>query len=181
MKKFIIRNDDVNYDTKIDDLRKFCELCDEFGYHIIQAITPLGECRKARVFMTNDEIKVASPRTLEENPEVIKYLKSRKDSIGVHGLWHTHKPTIVEIDTADAFLRSLDFYPTYFVPPFNEGYYPGNGLETCCLSEPHDNLEKYLDEGSPPGPIAYLHSWRFFDKNYYTFDKLKKCFQRLKN
>lgn len=182
MKKFLVRNDDIAFDTDINEIKEFCAICDEYEYKIIQAITPRGECRKARVFKSNEEIKKSSDKKFEDNQQVVEFLKSRNDLIGVHGLWHTHCPSSGEIKIGKEILKSLGFSPIYFVPPFNEGDYSDvvQGLETCKLDEKRDRLEGFLRKGEPQSPIMYLHSWRF-NRVYYTFDDLRRCFQRLKN
>lgn len=182
MTKFLIRNDDVAFDTKIDEIKQFCNICDKHGFRIIQAITPVGlSGRRARAIMTNEQIRLLSFMRFEENREVCEFLKGRNDLIGVHGLWHTHAPTSDEVETAKTILERLGFKPTYFVPPFNEGEYPEqvDGLNTCKLSmEKGDRLEDFLNKGEPKSPIMYLHSWRF-DKVHYTFDQLDQCLDRL--
>lgn len=183
MAKFLIRNDDVAFDTNPSEIKRFCEIVDKYGYRILQAIIPIGESRKIKSSrMTNDQIRAVSNRLFSENQEVLGYLRNRQDLIGVHGLWHTHKPNIEEIKTAKFILQGLGFNPTYFVPPFNEGDYPGeiSGLKLCKLSEKKERLELYLDKGNPTYPIMYLHSWRF-NNHWYTFDMLDRCLQRLAN
>lgn len=179
---FIIRNDDVAFDTKIEEIKKFCEICDKYGYTIIQSITPMGVGgHYARAEMTNELIKLRSPRRFEDNKQVLEFLKSRNDLIGVHGLWHTHNSTEEEIKKGKELLQELDFNPTYFVPPFNEGEYPETvvGLTTCQLDfKKGDLLETFLKEGEPTSPIMYLHSWRFNNK-WFTFDQLDQCLGRL--
>lgn len=181
MTKFIIRNDDVGTDTNLAKLKKFCEICDNYGYKIIQAITPIGTCGKyARSHLTNDQIRLLSFKKLEENEELINYLRNRNDLIAVHGLWHTHEPPESEIAIAKSILEGLGLTPTYFVPPFNEGDYPETvvGLTTCQLDlNKGELLETFLKAGTPTAPIMYLHSWRF-DRNY-KFDDLDKCLARL--
>lgn len=176
-----IRNDDVAYDTEIENLKRFCDICDKYGFKIIQCITLLGECKKSHAMMTNEEIKSASNKNFFNNTEVVDYLKKRNDLIAVHGLWHTHKPTEEEIEQAKKFLINAGFNPTYFVPPFNEGIY---NKEVCGLTvnklslEAGERLEDFLDSGEPQGEIVYLHSWRFGD--WYKFEQLEKCLARLK-
>jgi hypothetical protein len=133
--------------------------------------------------MTNDQIRATSSRMFSENKEVLEYLLGRQDLIGVHGLWHTHKPTIEEIKTAKSILEGLGFNPTYFIPPFNEGDYPEEieGLKTSVLSmKKGERLEDFLDKGTPKAgiEIMYLHSWRFND-DWYGFYMLDNCLQRL--
>lgn len=181
MAKFLIRNDDVAFDTTLSEIKRFCEICDKYGYQILHAIIPIGEARLIKSSrMTNEQIRAVSSRLFSENREVLEYLKGRQDLIGVHGLWHTHKPSIDEIKTAKSILQGLGFNPAYFVPPFNEGDYPDKtvGLRTSRLSEKKERLELYLERGNPNYPIVYLHSWRF-NNRWYTFDMLEKCLQRL--
>lgn len=183
MAKFIIRNDDVAFDTDPEEIKRFCQICDKYGYKILHGIMPIGEARKIKsAKMTNDLIRAASSRLFSENREVLAFLKDRRDLIGVHGLWHTHKPSREEIETAKFILQGLGLVPAYFIPPFNEGDYPDeiSGLKLCKLSEKKERLELYLDKGNPTYPIMYLHSWRF-NNHWYTFDALEKCLQRLSN
>ncbi len=182
MNKFLIRNDDVAFDTEIEEIKKFCEICDKYGFKIIQAIMPIGEAKKIKTRrMTNDQIKSVSSRLFSENKEVLSYLRERNDFIGIHGLWHSHQPTIEEIETAKFILQGLGFNPTYFVPPFNEGDYPDEivDLRTSNLSDKRgERLEDFLEEGVPNAQVMYLHSWRFA-KGWYTFEVLDRCLYRL--
>jgi hypothetical protein len=180
--KFLIRNDDIGFDTDVREIKQFCEICDKYGFKIIQAITPIGlSGRRARNAMSNEEIKLLSFRRFEENKEVLEFLKNRGDLVGVHGLWHSHAPTVPEIKKAKELLIEMGFNPTYFVPPFSEGEYPPEveGLTTSKLSqEKGDRLEDFLNQGTPASPIMYLHSWRF-DRVYYKFKHLDQCLARL--
>lgn len=182
MNKFIIRNDDVAVDTDLRHLKKFCHICDKYGFKMIQAITPRGEVRKITTpRLTNDRIVKLSNKKISENIELIEYLKERGDLVGVHGLWHTHKPTIHEIAAGKSDLEHLGLYPTYFVPPFNEGVYADQVLflKTCQLSaDDGQRLEDFLIEGEPKSEIMYLHSWRFEGKPYGLND-LERCLHRL--
>jgi len=182
MSKLIIRNDDVAYDTKLTELKKFCEICDKYKVKIIQAITPFGDCLKDKsAKLTNDQIKALSLGKFSDNKEVVNYLLSRDDLIAVHGLWHTHYPSLDEIKKAKEILTNLGFKPTYFVPPFNEGDYDNKvlDLKTSILSDKKgERLESFLDKGVPSSKTVYLHSWRF-DDNWYTFEKLESCLKRI--
>jgi hypothetical protein len=182
MTKFLIRNDDVAFDTSLNEIKRFCEICDKYGYQIIQSIIPIGEAKKIKTKrMTNEQIVSASSKLFSENKEVVNYLKKRNDLISVHGLWHTHKPSIEEIENAKYILEGLGFKPTYFIPPFNEGDYPAkiSGLKLCQLSADNGELlENFLDNGTPNAAIMYLHSWRF-DNRWYTFQKLEECLKRI--
>jgi hypothetical protein len=184
MAKFLIRNDDVAFDTQLEEIKRFCAICDKYGYQILHAIVPIGESQKVTTRkMSNDQIRMASARLFSENNDVLSYLKGRQDLIGVHGLWHTHIPTEEEIKTATFILKGLGLMPTYFIPPFNEGNYPVQvaGLMTCQLSSKKGELlEDFLEKGDPQAEILYLHSWRFND-DWYTFDMLEQCLQRIES
>ena len=179
----IIRNDDVAFDTDIAEFKWFCDLCDEYGHKIMQCITPLGICIPIHVNMSNDDIvKLGGHRTIFHNQELHEYLGARLergDLIAVHGLWHTHVPTITDIWTCKVLLEEGGLPPTYFVPPFNEGSYPSIicGLKLCQKT---DSLENCINMGiMPTTDIVYLHSWRFSNKQF-THRQLKDMFERLK-
>ena len=58
MKKFIIRNDDVAFDTTLEEIQTFCQICDKYGFQVLQAIIPIGEAKKITSSRTtNDQIK----------------------------------------------------------------------------------------------------------------------------
>ena len=160
--KFIIRNDDVAFDTNVKELRKFCLICDKYGYKILHAITPIGEVKKIKSKkLSNAQIKALSSREFSENTNVVEYLKRRNDLLGIHGLWHTHSPSLDEIKTAKKKLEELGLKPIYFIPPFNEGDYVEEfaGLKCSILSaEKGERLEDYLEGGLPAAPVMYLHS-----------------------
>lgn len=181
MSKFLIRNDDVAYDTDLDSLQRFCEICDRYGFQIMQAITPLGECRKVNAKMSNAEIIKSSDKQLIENTELYDYLKNRNDLIGVHGFMHTHAPDELEVAFGRDYLRRWGFNPTYFVPPFNEGDYLDKvaGLTLCKLDMAKgERLEDFLMRGgTPTSPIMYCHSWRF--GKWYRWSSLDRCLERL--
>lgn len=184
MTKFLIRNDDVAFDTDINEIKQFCEITDKYGYQILHAIIPIGEYRKIKSSrMTNDQIRATSSRLFSENQLVYEYLTNRQDLIGVHGLWHTHKPNEAEIKTGKIILQGLGFNPTHFIPPFNQGDYPKDfaGLKTCKLSMKNgERLEDFLIQGTPKAKIMYLHGWRFVNGGY-TFDMLESCLKRLED
>jgi hypothetical protein len=157
----------------------------------------MGKCRPIDVAMTNDRIKeVSGDSWFRDNEPVYKYLLSRrdKDLIAVHGLRHTHKVTSREITTANVYLRTDGFKPTYFVPPFNEdsdSFFPKNRsrfedyyrLKFCGIEA--DRLETWMDNKTVPqtgiiSGIIYCHSWRFCGSPY-NLKQLEELFKILKN
>lgn len=174
----IIRNDDVSFSTEIGNFKWFCEICDQYGFRILQAITPLGVIRRSMVTMSNAVIQeLGQGISLKDNQVVLEYLQARTDLIAVHGLWHTHQPTIEEIKQAANMLETWHLRPTYFVPPFHEGKYPNTilGLQTVGKVQ---RLEDYLESGMPTDKIVYLHSWRF-DGSFYSMEALERCLRRI--
>ena len=174
----IIRNDDIAFDTNVEELKWFCDLCDKYGFKILQAITPLGTCEKIHVKMSDDEIvALGGKHTIIDNRDLMEYLWHRHDIIGVHGLWHTHSPSMEDIMLSKKILESIDLKPTYFVTPFNEGIYPP---EVCGLitSQKTQRLEDYLkNDKIPTDQIIYCHSWRF--GSWYPKESLEKCLKRI--
>lgn len=174
----MIRNDDVAFDTAPEHFRRFCRICDDFGFPLLQCITPLGAIRSVSSRMTNDQIRALAPNTgFVSNREVLRFLRARGDLIAVHGLWHTHQPPAGEIARAAMLLKALGLEPTHFVPPFNEGSYPKKvaGLKVIQKVQ---RLEDYLEAGLPTDPVVYLHSWRF-DGSYYRLEDLRQCLARI--
>lgn len=173
-----IRNDDVAYDTNVAELKKFCELCDRYGFKIMHAITPVGICQPIDVKMSNEQIiELGRGQRFSENKPLVDYLLSRNDIIAVHGYTHTHNVTGSEIGIATAELSDLGFTPTYFVPPFNEGDY---GDRVCGLKVSDgrdDRLESYIGGGEPKTKIAYVHSWRFH--SWWKLDVLEDLLCRI--
>lgn len=179
--KFIIRNDDIAYDTTLDEIRTFCEICDKYGFKIIQAITIIGEVQKISHRNSNNFIKDMSSIGFWENNQLVRYLRERSDYLGVHGFWHTHEPLLGEIEMGKRILQAYFDKVDYFIPPFNEGLYKETvaDLKLCQLSRDNGEcLEDFLESGTPTAPIMYLHSWRFKGKPY-TFDQLDRCLDRL--
>lgn len=160
----IVRNDDVAYDTSLAHLEQFSAVCDHAGMKIIQAITLCGPCIPIDRSMENSEIQAMS-RGLQfsDRPDLIEFLRKRNDLIAVHGLYHTHEPSLPEIQTASAILTSLGLRATYFVPPFNEGTYPANLHGFTVSAGEAFKIETAIAKGRPATgvKVGYLHSWRF--------------------
>ena len=187
MTSFILRNDDVAFSTDYHNLVEFCEICDKYKVKIIQAITPLGKIIGIESHMTDAElVAYGGKHTILDNYEVINYLRTRDDAIGVHGLWHTHSPSANDISLAKDMLIAVNLTPSYFCSPFNEGDYPPevHGLKVSGKTQ---RLEDYLpgmpkQNEVPTDPIVYLHEWRFNkDTGWYKMEDLDKCLSRITN
>lgn len=177
----IIRNDDVAFDTFLQgDLRRFCELCDKHGLRILQGVTFRGSILPITdLQMTNETIRsFGANNTVLDCEPLIPYLRSRNDLIAVHGLWHTHVPTISEISNACSLLTDVGLTPTYFIPPFNEGTYPDEVCGLKVSTSNAQNVEHFLKSDLVPvTEIAYTHFWRY--GRWYTWEELDKCLERI--
>lgn len=184
----LIRNDDISIDTTLDEMTIFCGLCDKYNLPIIQCITPLGHNIDIECDWDNEAIrKYAGEVSFENNDAVYKFLLNRHDFIATHGLFHTHKPTMLEQINANDLLRAMGFTPHYAVLPFNEesSEYSGAVYGMQVLGK-CQRLEDFL-EGMPmfgqklTESILYCHSWRFKEGNKfgYSWERLDKCLQTI--
>jgi len=182
----IIRNDDLAVDSPMEDLRRFCSICDSRGFKIMQGITIEGEMLAMDYRMTNEQIKALGPgKRVFDNVELMDFLRQRNDLIAVHGFWHTHVPSREEIEQAKQLLIEAGLTPTYFIPPFNEGDYGFNegdhGRYICGLkvsTNDAQNIEHYFKEGVPTTDIAYTHFWRY--SKWYSWEDLETVLDRIK-
>jgi|WetSurSiteA1Bulk_404760.scaffolds.fasta_scaffold10059_2 hypothetical protein len=174
----LIRNDDISVDTCLDNLVWFCELCDKYELQVVHCITPLGETHGIHYTMTDDEIvAIGKKKTFLDNWDIWNYLKNhRSDLFAVHGLWHSHSPSINDIYMAKTLLTDVGLTPKYYVPPFNEGVYPPEVCELKLL-QLMPNIEHYLDSGKPDSEMFYTHSWRY--GMWYPKEKLEQCLMRI--
>lgn len=175
---FIVRNDDVSADCPLDDLKRFCDICDSRGFKILHGIVLCGETLKIDYRMDNEQIKSLGPnRRIFEHGQLIDFLTSRDDLIAVHGLWHTHVPTIEEIADAKRMLIGVSLIPTYFIPPFNEGDYGANVCGLKVSTADAQNIEHYFQTSDvPTTEIAYTHFWRY--SRWYPWESLENVLDR---
>ena len=158
----LLRNDDVCAATTVAHLSRFCELTDKYGFQVIHAITPRGVCWTSDGWLnrhSNEEIiALGASQHLENNPKLVAFLQSRidRDIIGIHGLWHTHSPSAEEIGKAYDILADVGLFPSYFIPPFNEGRYKSKTFTISGFEAQNFELSDTIVT-----PIAQLHSWRY--------------------
>ena len=188
MQEFFIRNDDTSFDSDVEHVKTFCEICDKHGFEIIHAITPIGITHNIDSSWNNDYIVAQGGKhTIADNKELLDYLLSRRDRIGTHGLFHTHSPSFMDQRLSVAILKELGFTPEYAVLPFNEES-PEYKDEVCGMmvlgksQRLEDYLEKMPKENDiPTDDIVYLHEWRFGDGMWYRWDNLDRTLERIKN
>lgn len=182
MTKFLLRNDDCAFDTSLQEIRTFCDLCDRYGFRVLHAITPIGAVRHIDAAWDNDRIRRESGnRLFLDNTPVLEYLQARRDLdlFAVHGLWHTHAVSRYELDAAEVLLDVAGVDITWQVPPFNDP--ASRGSEALHWSGPEcPRLEAYLERPAalPETDIAYLHSWRF-EHGPFAWAQLERCLKAL--
>ena len=186
MQEFFIRNDDISFDSDVEHVKTFCEICDKHGFKIIHAITPIGATHNIDSSWNNDLIVARGGcHTLGDNKELLEYLQKRSDLFGTHGLFHSHKPSKMHQQLSKVILESWGLKPTYAVLPFNEESpeYTDEvwGLKVLGKSE---RLEDYLEKMPkanelPTEDIVYLHEWRF--GTWYHWENLDRTLERIKN
>jgi len=188
MQEFFIRDDDISFDSDVEHVKTFCEICDKHGFKIIHAITPIGATHNIDSSWNNDYIVAQGGKhTLADNKTLLDYLLSRNDKIGTHGLFHTHKPSLMDQRLSVAILKELGFTPEYAVLPFNEESpeYSDTVLGLKVLGK-SQRLEDYLEKMPkaneiPTDEIVYLHEWRFGEGKWYHWDNLDRTLERIKN
>lgn len=177
-----IRNDDISWETDLDHLKWFCDLCDSYAIPIIQGITPVGVSSLRLPTWSDAEIlQQGVGRVLHDNADLWKYLLGRQalgEEWAVHGLAHTHEVSEREIEIAKCMLGGK---ARYYIAPFNEGYQEVREVCGLTVLPRSRRLEDMHQFGEPQqGEIVYLHSWRY-DGSYYLKRDLEQCLQRIMN
>lgn len=183
----LVRNDDVSYDSDVEHIKKFCDICHKYGFDVIHAITPLGITHHIDSSWSDDYIVAQSGKhTIADNPQLIEFLQDtqlRGDIMATHGLWHSHKPSLSDWRLSKTILEHFELSPKYAVLPFNEGDY-GEEIDGIKVLGRSQRLEDYLknmpsDGKVPTDEIVYCHEWRF-DK-WYSWSNLESTLERIKN
>lgn len=138
------RNDDVSWDTSLNNFVRFCEVFHKHGFIQIHGITLRGKTNTLYKYagtpveyegydtiakLDNDCTRKLSTHFLfEERVDLISYLNSIPDEIALHGLYHTDYSQMTFDEQKDELKRGLEvlrmLFPlkkiTYFIPPFNK-------------------------------------------------------------
>lgn len=188
-RRFIIRNDDVGVDMDAKFLEDFCARCDRYPFiRLLHAITPRGMVQVVDAKWDNKTIRAMSGKQeFSANTELLALLRSRQehgDLFGVHGLWHTHRPSPQEYLDAAKLVRAAGLTPTYVVPPFNEGDYSGiiGGmalLQSCPRLEEYHHASPEAYRAVWTEGAAYLHAWRYMPGRFFELDDLDRALRGL--
>lgn len=198
----IFRNDDVSYDTNLEHFKEFCEVFHRHGYTQLHAVTLYGclnykylidgkPCMyntiKALDIFDYESCKAVSTDFIGDNKELIDYLNSIPDEIGLHGLYHSNYSAMSyekqEHDIKEGLRLLHELFPNKiirtFIAPFNmtneytyeicEKY----GLRVSALEGEH--LEEMVHNNSGVirfGQLYRYHHHRFYPESTQNFYNL---------
>lgn len=193
--RILFRNDDISVDSNVDHLREIQEVFESYCRRELYMVTPFGKTlvlkegyTHAMPIETLDGL--LGNEKIEENPEVIQFLKesiSKGHQIGLHGFTHTRifqqadwKERIKE---GKEYLESL--FPInirYFSAPFNyftpevKEYVESLGMK--MMGPEGDLLEQcVIDNTKLQNTVAWYHTWRFYHNPNLSPVKLSKWFE----
>lgn len=177
----IIRNDDYPHGTSLDEMKQFCELCDRYDVKLLHAVTIFGECYDIDSSWDNKRIVDYANKKIEWDK--FDYMLTRNDMYAVHGTFHTHKPTELEMKACKMILESIGLPVTHLIYPFNEKTVEDDTFCGLKVIGKIDRIEDYLPKMPkhgqyPTDEMVYLHSWRFF-RGWYKLDDLENLFKEI--
>jgi len=198
----IFRNDDVSYDTNVEHFKEFCNVFHKYGFVQLHAVNLYGRTNCSYIKngipavydsidpedIYNYEIcKSVSVDYIGNNKELIDYLNSIPDKIGLHGLYHSDYSTMTysqqEEDIKEGLRLLHELFPNkeinIFIAPFNrtnEDTYrvcQKYGLHVSELEGDHleDMIERdrgVLEEGQ----VYRYHHHRFYPETTFFYYKL---------
>jgi hypothetical protein len=159
------RNDDVSWDSDLQDFRRFCAVFHKYGQTQIHGVTLRG-CTNAAHLHNGVEVEYAGfdtvanldnatirqlseGKAIEDRPDLIDWLNAGPDEVALHGLYHTHYSTMSaeeqdkDISEGLALMRKL--FPTkpvrFFIAPFNQTN------DVTCKVAAHHGLNLVAGEG----------------------------------
>lgn len=139
----LLRNDDVSFDTNMDNFRKFCSFFTKNGFKQIHGVTingntntlykynndPVEYENKANISTLSYDaiVELSSNKNISSRTELIKFLNDSRDEVALHGLYHTDYSKMSETQQREDISRGLaelgQLFPLkkieYFIPPFN--------------------------------------------------------------
>lgn len=194
----MIRNDDVHVGTDVQQLLRFSEICDKYHIPIIQGITPVGDLQPlyqdGAVQMKNQDLRSAlGTQMVSENRELVQFLSSRDDVLGLHGWEHLHFPEedpMTQLRWIQLGREWMEWFfersVPWFIAPFNDvdvnTHLAAANLQMTVLDSNGPHLEEILlgREEVPADPADFIfrcHSWRFCER--FTYDQLEEIICRL--
>jgi hypothetical protein len=140
----LLRNDDVSWDSDLQEFRRFCGVFHKYGQTQIHGVTLRG--RTSAVYLHNgteveyagfDTVanldnttirRLSEGKIIEDRPDLIDWLNASPDELALHGLYHTHYSTMSaeeqDKDIADGLALMRKLFPAkrirFFIAPFNQ-------------------------------------------------------------
>ncbi len=195
------RNDDVSWDTSLEDFRRFCAVFHQYGQSQIHGITLRGNTHVVYAhhgaeveyegFETIANLDNATIRRLsagknfEDRADLIDWLNAITDELALHGLYHTDYSIMSDqeqdrdIGEGLALMRTL--FPgkrvRYFIAPFNRtnsatySVARRHGLTVLAAEGVH--LEEEIDRlVVRPGEWYRYHHHRFYPESRFSYYNL---------
>ncbi len=195
------RNDDVSWDTSLNDFTRFCEVFRKYGLTQVHGITLKGKtntlykCGETPVEyegydtiskLDNNCIRnLSSVFSFEDRVDLIGYLNSIPDEIALHGLYHTDYSQMSIDEQKDEIKKGLEIlrklFPikkiSYFIPPFNRfnahTIYVCSELKLKVLTTEGVHLESELSHLALKKNTWYrYHHHRFYPESVFKHYEL---------
>lgn len=198
----IFRNDDVSYDTDVENFKRFNAIFHKYGFVQLHGITLWGRTNDSILFngqpwiyeeITPEEIYEyekcvrVSTSYIGDNKELVEYINSIPDPIALHGLYHSDYSQMTyeqqEQDIAEGLKCLKRLFPNKkvdtFIAPFNlvnKATYQvcaKYGLRVSALEGEH--LEDRIENGKGPlyeGEVYRYHHHRFYPESTFNYYNL---------
>lgn len=195
------RNDDVSWDTSLNDFTSFCEVFHKYGFTQVHGITLYGKTNTLYEYadtpveyeghdtlarLDNNSIRqLSSQFSFEERVDLIEYLNSITDEIALHGLYHTDYSRMTFDEQKHEIMVGLEIlqrlFPkkkiTYFIPPFNKFNESTDKacreLKLTVLTTEGVHLESELGRLVLKRDTWYrYHHHRFYPESIFNYYKL---------
>lgn len=127
----ILRNDDISADTDLEFFGQFCRIFDKYKLGQIHGVVVRG--RISPLLSYGDSLENSKIRSLsgyekiDENEELIKFLRSRNDDIALHGYYHirydrlNYKEQLAHlIEGKDDLEHIFSNKVNFFIAPYNK-------------------------------------------------------------
>lgn len=192
------RNDDVSWDTSLEEFKKFCGVFHKYGLKQVHGITLRGATNTLYKYkntpveydgydtvanLDNQVIRNLSDcKLFEECLDLIDYLNSTPDDIALHGLYHADYSMMTYDEQKDEILNGIKTLRrlfsnkkiVYFIPPFNRTneftYKVCDELKLKILTTEGVHLESELDHFKLRRNTWYrYHHHRFYPESVFSY------------
>jgi hypothetical protein len=194
----LFRNDDVSWDTSLEEFRSFCAVFHKHKQFQVHGVTLRGCTNTAHIrdgvgveYQGFDTIakldnatirQLSEGRAIEDRTDLVDYLNASPDEVALHGLYHTDYSTMSaeeqdrDITEGLALMRRL--FPgkriRFFIAPFNR-----TNTETYAVAARH-GLTVQAEEGVAleaelhrlrlqPGQWYRYHHHRFYPQSLFAY------------